>query len=91
VKPNRQQPTADPFVSSDPVAVEEWKQVVAAAADRDALASAWSDLNALSATAQVVEADRDALEQLWQDRKAKVMAAGDWPEVKKPADAESAA
>lgn len=76
-------PPVDEWTASDPVAVEEWKQVVSAAEDKDALGAAWSDLNALSATGQVIPADRPGLEELWNARKAEVMPAEGWPEVAK--------
>lgn len=63
----------DPWKASDPVAVEEWKQVVAAASDKDQLASAWADLNALCSTGQVTVPDRVGLVDLWNARKAEVL------------------
>jgi hypothetical protein len=66
---------ADPWQASDPVAVEEWKQVLAAASDKDSLASAWADLNVLCSTGQVTTPDRIGLVDLWNARKAEVLAA----------------
>lgn len=69
-------PAADPWKGSDPVAVQEWKEVVAAASDKDALAVAWADLNALCSTEQISAADRPGLIDLWNARKAEVLTEG---------------
>lgn len=68
-------PADNVWQASDPVAVEEWKAVLTAAADKDQLAAAWADLNALCSTGQVTTPDRIGLVDLWNARKLEVLAA----------------
>lgn len=68
--------------------LQEWREELAKAEDKDALQDRWADLGAGIAAKQVQGADVDLLKQEWQARKAVVLAedkpAGGWPAVAQP-------
>lgn len=68
-------PENDPWTGSDPAALAEWREVLAAAVTLEDIEGAAVDMKALIATGQISAADRPALLDEWNARKAEVTAA----------------
>lgn len=62
-------PPLDEWSTSDPAWLEEWRALLAAAADRDALTQCWTDLQAAVATGQVIAADVESVKGEWITRR----------------------